>query len=140
MNKVIEVDFLPREFQSEAFVAHSTSNDFGARKESRILIIDNDHNTTHLVKILLKKTGRYVVLEENDASRAHQSARGFRPDLILLKVVMPETDGGEVAARIHADHLSHRARNESGGKDWPRNPRAAISRQADQHCRANQRN
>ena len=55
MNKVIEVDFLPREFQSEAFVAHSTSNDFGARKESRILIVDNDHNTTHLVKILLKK-------------------------------------------------------------------------------------
>jgi CheY-like chemotaxis protein len=43
------------------------------------------------------------VLEENDASRAHQTARNFRPDLILLDIVMPETDGGEVAARIQAD-------------------------------------
>jgi CheY-like chemotaxis protein len=27
----------------------------------------------------------------------------FRPDLILLDIVMPEADGGEVAARIEAD-------------------------------------
>jgi CheY-like chemotaxis protein len=32
-----------------------------------------------------------------------QSAQNFRPDLILLDVVMPETDGGEVAAQIQAD-------------------------------------
>jgi len=43
------------------------------------------------------------VLEENDATKAHQSAVNFRPDLILLDIVMPETDGGEVAARIQAD-------------------------------------
>jgi two-component system sensor histidine kinase/response regulator len=43
------------------------------------------------------------VLEENDATKAHQTARNFRPDLILLDIVMPETDGGEVAARIQAD-------------------------------------
>jgi CheY-like chemotaxis protein len=56
-----------------------------------------------VVKILLEKTGRYLVLEENDATKAHQSARSFRPDLILLDIVMPETDGGEVAAQIQAD-------------------------------------
>ena len=55
------------------------------------------------MKVLLERTGRYLVLEENDAIKAHQSARNFRPDLILLDVVMPETDGGEVAARIEAD-------------------------------------
>jgi CheY-like chemotaxis protein len=53
--------------------------------------------------MLLEKTGRYLVLEENEASRTHQSARNFRPDLILLDIVMPETDGGEVAAQIQAD-------------------------------------
>ncbi len=118
MNKVIEVDFLPRESQPEAFPPRSMPNarhgtspsewrTFGVREERRILIVDNDRDTTHLVKILLEKTGRYLVLEENDASRAHQRARNFRPDLILLDIVMPETDGGEVAARIQADPELH---------------------------------
>ena len=43
------------------------------------------------------------MLEENDATRAHLSAQNFRPDLILLDVMMPGTDGGEVAAQIEAD-------------------------------------
>jgi len=62
-----------------------------------------------LVKVLLEKTGRYLVVEENDAAKAHQSARNFRPDLILLDVVMPETGGGKVAARIEADPELHNA-------------------------------
>ena len=74
------------------------------RKEKRrVLIVDDDPDSTHLVKILLEKTGNYVVLEENDADQAHQSARNFRPDAILLDIMMPKTDGGEVAAQIEAD-------------------------------------
>jgi CheY-like chemotaxis protein len=102
MNKVIEADFLPR--GTNAVFSWSRSLSGSERKERRrILIVDNDLNTTHLVKVLLEKTGRYLVLEENDASKAQQSARDFRPDLILLDVVMSEMDGGEVAAQIEAD-------------------------------------
>ena len=35
--------------------------------------------------------------------RAHQTARNFRPDLIFIDVVMPDRDGGEIAAQIRAD-------------------------------------
>jgi two-component system, OmpR family, response regulator len=74
------------------------------RKEKRrVLIVDDEPDSTHLVKILLEKTGNYIVLEENDADQAHQSARNFRPDAILLDIMMPNTDGGEVAAQIEAD-------------------------------------
>jgi CheY-like chemotaxis protein len=103
MNKVIEVDFLPRESEREAFELSLTSTALGINDARRILIVDNDTDSSHLVKVLLEKTGRYLVFEENDGARAHVSARNFRPDLILLDVVMPETDGGEVAARIKAD-------------------------------------
>ena len=41
-------------------------------------MVDNDSNTTHLVKVLLERTGHYLVLEENDATKAHQSARNFQ--------------------------------------------------------------
>src|SRR5436309_743641 len=102
MNKVIEADFLPLE--TNAGLSWPSSIGGSITKETRrILIVDNDPNTTHLVKVLLERTSDYLVLEENDATKAHHSARNFRPDLILLDIMMPETDGGEVAARIQAD-------------------------------------
>jgi CheY-like chemotaxis protein len=73
------------------------------KEERRILIVDDDRDSTHLLKILLEKTGGYVVLEENDAAKAHRSAHNFRPDLILLDIMMPWKDGGEVARQIDTD-------------------------------------
>lgn len=98
MHKVVEVDFLPRE-TDVAFSWPGSISD-SAR---RILIVDNDKNATHVVKILLEKTGRYLVFEENDPARAHQTARNFQPDLIFLEVVTRDRDGGEIAAEIRAD-------------------------------------
>jgi two-component system, OmpR family, response regulator len=69
---------------------------------------DNSRDFTHAAKVALEKTGRYVVGEENDPSKAHQTARSLKPDLILLDIAMPETDGGEVAAWIQADPALHR--------------------------------
>ena len=42
-------------------------------------------------------------IEENDAAKAHQSAHNFRPDLILLDIMMPQRDGVELASEIGAD-------------------------------------
>ena len=83
--------------------AHETFLGSAVKEERRILIVDDQRDSTHLVKILLEKIGRYCVLEENDAAKAHQSARDFRPDLILLDIMMPYRDGGDVAAEIEAD-------------------------------------
>jgi len=102
MSKVIEADFPPLNPEAGSswlsFMGRPSSN--GAR---RILVVDNDFNTTRLIKILLEKTGNYFVLPENDPAKAHQTARDFRPDAILLDIVMPEIDGGEVAARLQND-------------------------------------
>lgn len=102
MSIVIEAGFLPRNLEAGSswlsFNGRPSCN--GAR---RILAVDNDRNTTRLIKILLEKRGNYCVLPENDPARAHQTARDFRPDVILLDIVMPEIDGGEVAARIGND-------------------------------------
>ena len=106
MSKVIEADFLPLG-PNAVFSWPLSIGGSGSKERKRILIVDNDPHTTHLVKVLLERTGHYLVLEENDATKAHQSAQNFRPDLILLDVVMPDTDGGEVAARIEADPELH---------------------------------
>ena len=95
MNKIIEVDFLPRAFDE-------------AKEKPRILIIDDNHDFTHSAKLALERTGRYSVWEENEPAKAHQTAQRVKPDLILLDIAMPETDGGEVAARIESDPALHR--------------------------------
>ena len=75
MKKIIEADFLPRKPDGDFSWAESTRT-FKVNKKRRILIVDNDTNATHLVRILLEKTGRYLVLEENNSTRLTR-ARGF---------------------------------------------------------------
>ena len=95
MNRTVEVNFFPQLVES-------------IKEKACILIIDNNRDFAHSAKLALERTGRYFVYEENDASKAHQTAQGLKPDLILLDIAMPETDGGEVAARIESDPTLNR--------------------------------
>jgi|SRR2546422_6403503 len=75
-------------------------------EKKRILIIDDEASFTRMVKLNLEKTGGFDVREENKASGAVAAAREFKPDLILLDVIMPGMDGGDVAGQIRNDrHL-----------------------------------
>ena len=69
----------------------------------RILIIDDERSFTRMVKLNLEKTGQYEVREENQAAAALATAREYKPDLILLDVIMPSMDGGDIAAHIKND-------------------------------------
>ncbi len=90
MNRIIEANFFPQAFEA-------------IKDKPCVLIVDDNHDFTRAAKLALEKTGRYFVFEENDATKAHQTAQNLKPDLILLDVSMPGTDGGEVAARIQSD-------------------------------------
>lgn len=71
--------------------------------KKRILIVDDERSFTRMVKLNLEKTGFYEVREENRGTGAIAAAHDFKPDLILLDVIMPDRDGGDVMARLQAD-------------------------------------
>jgi CheY-like chemotaxis protein len=71
----------------------------------RILVVDDEPSVTRNLKLNLESGGGYDVFAENNATHALTAARIFRPDLILLDVMMPGMDGGDVAARLRADPL-----------------------------------
>ena len=71
----------------------------------RILIVDDEAGFTRLLKLTLEGTKRYIVKEENDGSQALAVARQFRPDLILLDIIMPKMDGGDVARQMASDPI-----------------------------------
>ena len=96
MKKLFEADFFPRTAGADSVAPESVPGS-AAKERRRILIVDDDSNSTHLVKILLERSGPYLVLEENDAIKADQTAHNFEPDVILLDIVMPKMDGGELA-------------------------------------------
>ncbi|MBI3332967.1 MAG: response regulator [Candidatus Omnitrophica bacterium] len=66
-------------------------------------MIDDEQNFTALLKLNLEKTGAYEVRAENQGQMALAIAKAFHPDLILLDVIMPDMDGGSVAALMRSD-------------------------------------
>lgn len=71
--------------------------------KKRILVVDDEASFTRLLKLNLEQTADYEVKVENGAERALNAAREFRPDLILLDMVMPGMFGGDLAALLRAD-------------------------------------
>ena len=72
-------------------------------EKKRILVVDDRASDTQLMKLYLERTGNYVVREENHARAAVAAAEEFQPQLILLDVMMPGMDGGELAACFRAN-------------------------------------
>jgi CheY-like chemotaxis protein len=77
-------------------------------KRKKILIIDDEPAFTNIVKLTLEGKENYEVCVENDPRQAIATARKFWPDLIILDVVMPELDGGEVHLQLMADPILKR--------------------------------
>jgi len=72
-------------------------------RKKRILIIDDEESFTQLVKLNLEATGKYEVRAENKGSLGLVAAKQFKPDLILLDLIMPDMGGGEVSCQLKID-------------------------------------
>ena len=76
--------------------------------KKKILVVDDEASLTRMLRRNLEATGNYEVKEENSGTQAYDSAKQFQPDMILLDVMMPDMDGGTVAAQIQDDeNLKH---------------------------------
>ncbi len=71
--------------------------------KKKVLIVDDEESFAKLVKLNLEETGIFEVRVETKGMRAIPAAREFKPDFILLDIVMPDMDGGEIAQEIKAD-------------------------------------
>lgn len=71
--------------------------------KTRVLIIDDEPDFTLMMGMALRQTGNYETREENNALQTVSAAREFKPDVVLLDVMMPEADGGDIAGDLKAD-------------------------------------
>jgi len=78
--------------------------------KKRILLIDDEAGFTRMLKLNLEQTGRFEVCAVNWPEEALRVGQEFKPDLVLLDVLMPRMVGGDVAAQFRADPVLKAAR------------------------------
>jgi len=66
----------------------------------KVLIIDDEEDLTFFVKANLELAGDYEVNIANSGKEGLKIAARYKPDLILLDIMMPHMDGFEVLERL----------------------------------------
>ena len=79
----------------------------GSNEKPRILIVDSNSRFARNARLFLDQSGKYIACTVIDPRRALESARSFKPDLVLVDLVMPQENGPEVAAQFEADWALH---------------------------------
>ncbi|MGB0522221.1 MAG: response regulator transcription factor [Flammeovirgaceae bacterium] len=119
------------------------SKDKGAQ---RILLVDDERDILEILSYNLEKEG-YAIKTANDGESAIQIAKNFKPQLIIIDIMMPVMDGVETCRRLReessldntfimfltarSEEYSEVAAFDIGADDYitkPIKPRALISR------------
>ena len=66
---------------------------------SKILVVDDEKNIVDIIKYNLKKEG-YQVMTAGDGEEALRLNEEFKPDMILLDIMMPKLDGYAVCRKV----------------------------------------
>src|SRR5512146_2051 len=69
---------------------------------AKILVIDDEPSITNLVSAYLKPEG-YQVYTAADGPSGLKAARAFKPDLVILDIMLPGMDGLEVLSRLRRE-------------------------------------
>ncbi len=69
---------------------------------AKVLAVDDDPVIQRLLQVNLEMEG-YEVDLASDGEEALEKVRAFRPDVVLLDVMMPKKDGWQVCAELKAD-------------------------------------
>ena len=69
------------------------------KNHDRIMLVEDDTTITRVLKRQLERWG-YEVFDTVDFEHVMEAFAGWKPDLVLMDIDMPEMDGIETAKRI----------------------------------------
>ena len=69
----------------------------------KVLIVDDDEELVELISDVLEKDGRFEIRTVNNGFDAGMMVKDYRPDLIVLDVMLPDINGREVCQRVRSD-------------------------------------
>ncbi|MGL4595028.1 MAG: response regulator [Thermoguttaceae bacterium] len=69
----------------------------------KVLVVDDDIELVELIVDVLEGDGRFETKSVNNGFDAGMMVREYRPDLIVLDVMLPDINGKEVCQRVRSD-------------------------------------
>lgn len=97
-------EFLPRPIRPADLreACQRVVQESGQDNAKRVLIVDDDPTIRVICREVLERAG-YSVQDVGDGRAALATAKAFRPDLMVLDVMMPDMDGFTTAERFRAE-------------------------------------
>jgi len=71
----------------------------------RVLVVDDEPNIADVVAMALRYQG-FIVETAGDGKSALEAVRTFKPDLMVLDIMLPDMEGFEVAERLGAQRAN----------------------------------
>jgi excisionase family DNA binding protein len=69
----------------------------------KVLIVDDDEELVELLSDTFARDGRFEIKTANNGFDAGMLVKEFRPDLVILDVMLPDINGKEVCQRVRSD-------------------------------------
>lgn len=69
----------------------------------KALIVDDDKDLVELIRDILDTDGRFEVRSANNGFDAGMMVKEYRPDILILDVMLPDINGREVCHRVRSD-------------------------------------
>ncbi|MFP6753040.1 MAG: response regulator [Pirellulaceae bacterium] len=69
----------------------------------KVLIVDDDVELVELLKDVFDRDSRFEIRTANNGFDAGMQVKDFKPDLMVLDVMLPDINGKEVCQRVRSD-------------------------------------
>lgn len=94
---------IPREALYKFMKDNGIPTDALESGKRKVLLVDDDVELVELMTKVLEEDGRFEVRVANTGFDAGMMVKEYRPDLIVLDVMLPDINGKEVCHRVRAD-------------------------------------
>src|SRR2546421_5045130 len=94
---------IPREMLYRFMKDNGIPTDALESGKRKVLVVDDDADIVDLITKSLEDDGRFEVRAANNGFDAGMMVKEYRPDMIVLDVMLPDINGKEVCHRVRAD-------------------------------------
>ena len=95
---------IPREMLYKFMKDNGIPTDALESGRRKVLLVDDDTELVELMTKVLEEDGRFEVRVVTNGFDAGMMVKEYRPDLIVLDVMLPDINGKEVCHRVRADN------------------------------------
>jgi excisionase family DNA binding protein len=94
---------IPREALYKFMKDNGIPTDALESGKRKVLLVDDDNELVELMTKVLEEDGRFEVRVAGNGFDAGMMVKEYRPDLIVLDVMLPDINGKEVCHRVRSD-------------------------------------